>query len=425
MRTSIVLTIYVSLTGVAFAQSPPAVKEIAVEWVAAHEAGMAANDRGSFDEARVTFERSWAIAGTPEEQGSSAHDPGQTLRRIGRGREARQWLERAYELWRGVPRAGSRLALAAASLADLDRSEGDYAGAERILRGTLAGLAGEPGAGAIIQVNLAELLREEGNNEEARTLFERAIGEEGISWKLHISALVGLADLDRQNAEWDASASRWNEAIKIAAARQDNLAEAVGVRGLATMWLDAGNTARAEPLFRRALRMLDNDTKTPPEQLAAALSGLAEFYRFQNKLSLAEDAWSRALQIERKELGETHPQVACLLENLADVYSARGEFSLARDYSTRASEMLSASFGGDSLQEAAALTNRALVETRASDLNAAAKDYERAIGIARAHPENRPLAAMMIQRYASLLKLMHRSREAKALNIEARMFRPK
>jgi hypothetical protein len=115
--------------------------------------------------------------------------------------------------------------------------------------------------------------------------------------------------------------------------------------------------------------------------------------------------------------------VACLMENLADIYSARGEFTLARDYSTRATEMLSASFGGDSLAAAAALTNRALVEQRASDLSAAAKDYERALTIARVHPENRPMAAVMLQRYAGLLKTMHRSREAKALDTEARLFR--
>jgi hypothetical protein len=64
---------------------------------------------------------------------------------------------------------------------------------------------------------------------------------------------------------------------------------------------------------------------------------------------------------------------------------------------------------------AAALTNRALVEERASNPEAAAKDYARAINIARVHPESRLLRAVMVQRYSILLKAMHRSREAKAL----------
>ena len=142
---------------------------------------------------------------------------------------------------------------------------------------------------------------------------------------------------------------------------------------------------------------------------------MAELYRSENKLALAEGEWSRALQIDRTVLGEAHPQVAILMEMLSDVYSARGEFGLAREYATRASEAMSGSFGENSMPVAAALTNRAFVEERAGDLDAAAKDYERAIGIARAHPEHRSLQTAMIQRYAGLLKTMHRSREAKAL----------
>jgi hypothetical protein len=103
------------------------------------------------------------------------------------------------------------------------------------------------------------------------------------------------------------------------------------------------------------------------------------------------------------------------MEMLADVYSARGEHGLARDYATRASEMMSGSFGENSMPVATALTNRAMVEQRASDLNAAAKDYERAISIVRVHPEQSPLQATIEQRYAGLLKSMHRSREAKAM----------
>jgi tetratricopeptide (TPR) repeat protein len=426
MRTPIALALFVSLTAGSFAQNPLNVNEVSSAlhsaWNTAREAGLEANGRQSYSEALDAFEQCWAKARSPEEQGASAHDLGQMLRRLGRIREARTWLERAYDIWRTDPEPGSQLAVAATSLSDLERSEGDYAGAERLLRKTLTLVSKDPGSVAAIRSDLAELLREEGISEEARALYVSSLEIEGISWKVRVSALIGLADLARQTGDWDSSAGRWNEVVAIARKQQDGLAEAVGLRGLATLWLDAGKPARAEPLFRRSLWMLENNPAAPPEQLATALSGMGELYRSQNKLRLAEDAWSRALQIERKELGEAHPQIACLLEFLADIYSARGEFTLARDYANRAADMLSGSFGGDSLPAAAALTNRALVEQRASDLDAAAKDYERAITIARVHPENRSLAAAMIQRYAGLLKMMHRSREAKALDLEARFY---
>jgi hypothetical protein len=64
---------------------------------------------------------------------------------------------------------------------------------------------------------------------------------------------------------------------------------------------------------------------------------------------------------------------------------------------------------------ATALTNQAAVEERAGDFDAAAKDYDSAIRIARGHPEYRAIEVVMIQRYAGLLKAMHRPREAKEL----------
>ncbi len=104
-----------------------------------------------------------------------------------------------------------------------------------------------------------------------------------------------------------------------------------------------------------------------------------------------------------------------LMEMLSDLYSARGRFDIAREFATQASKAMRCSFGENAMPVATALTNQATVEERAGDLDAATKDYESAIRIARLHPEHRPLRDVMIQRYASLLKTMHRSREAKAL----------
>jgi tetratricopeptide (TPR) repeat protein len=167
---------------------------------------------------------------------------------------------------------------------------------------------------------------------------------------------------------------------------------------------------------------MENAPDMPPEQLASAHSGLGELYRSENKLALAEGEWSRALQIDRTALGDSHPQVAVLMELLADVYSARGEFPLAREYAGRAADTMRSSFGENSMPVAAALMNRAAVEKNASALDAAAKDYERAVDIARAHPEYRSFHAVLIQRYAQLLKAMHRSQEARALAVEAHSF---
>jgi tetratricopeptide (TPR) repeat protein len=306
-------------------------------------------------------------------------------------------------------------ATAVSDLANVYRTAGDYAGAERVLREGAGSHSIDPALRGLLRNNLADLLREEGRSTEARALFEESFGGSVDAWKLRVGALIGLADIDRQQGNWEASIDQWNEALAICRREHDEQSEAIALQGLGVTWLQSGTGARAEPLLRRSLRMMESNADTPAEEIAAAHSGLAELYRSENKLALAEDEWSRAIQIDRGVLGEAHPQVAVLMAKLADVYSVRGEFGLAREYAARVSRTMRGSFGEDSMPAAAALTNQAAVEQRAGDFAAAARDYECAIRIARGHPEYRALQSVMIQRYAGLLRVMHRAREAKEL----------
>ena len=309
--------------------------------------------------------------------------------------------------------AKSPPAVVVSHLADVYRTTGDYAGAERVLREGAGNPSFDSEAKGLLRNNLADLLREEGRSTEARALFEESAS--AGYWKLRVGALIGLADIDRQQGNWEASVDRWNEVLEICRREHDEQSEAIALQGLGMTWLQSGTAARAEPLLRRSLRMMENNADTPAEEIAEAHSGLAELYRSENKLALAEDEWSRALQIDRTVLGEAHPQVALLMAKLADVYSVRGESDLAREYAARVSRTMQGSFGEDSMPAATALTNQAAVEQRAGDFAAATRDYECAIRIARGHPEYRALLSVMIQRYAELLKVMHRGREAKAL----------
>jgi tetratricopeptide (TPR) repeat protein len=421
MRTPIALAIYVSLNAACLAEGPVAVNNN-TEWAAAYEAGLAAGQGPNNQQALDLFERSWETSRTAGERGMSAASLGRTYNRLGRVNEAKEWLERARQAFNTDPRLASKLAITASALADVYRTMGDYPGSERLLREALVSPSCDAESRAMLRNNLADLLREEGRSSEAQPLFKESIGLDVISWQQRVGALIGLAEIDRQNGEWAASINRWNEVLETCRRERDERAEATALRGLGAAWLDSGAPARAEPLLRRGLRMMENNANMPPEEVASAHSSLAELYLSENKLALAEDEWSCALQIDSTVLGQGHPQVAVLMAKLSDVYSARGEFGLAREYARRAAETMKGSFGDNSMPVATALTNQAAVEQRAGDFDAAAKDYERAIRIARSHPEHRALQAVMIKRYAGLLKAMHRSGEAKALYTEARSF---
>lgn len=224
---------------------------------------------------------------------------------------------------------------------------------------------------------------------------------------------MGLADIDRQQSAWASSISQWNEALESARREKDEPAEAVILRGLGQTWLQSGSPARAEPLLKKSLWIMDANPDMPSEEVAASHAAMAELYRAENKLALAENEWTRALGLEQPLLGENHPQVAILMEMLADVYSARGQFTRARDYAAKAADTMSRAFGEGSMAVAAALTNEAGVEQRAGSLDSAVMHFERAVSIVRAHPESNAVGVVMIERYAALLKAMHRSEQAK------------
>jgi tetratricopeptide (TPR) repeat protein len=307
-------------------------------------------------------------------------------------------------------------------LVDSYRDSGDYQAAERVLREWLGSEPVGSESRLMVQNTLADLLREEGRGAEARQLFSQIVDAPGVNLQLRLNALIGLADVDLLRGDWKTSMDEGNTALEIARGEGDTQSEAIVLRGPGRAWLKAGSAARAEPLLRQSLSKLENDT-APPLQIAESLGALAEYYRAGNKLALAEDAWSRALTLKRALLGEAHPQVASLLERLADVYSARGESSLACDYAARAADIMRQWFGEGSPPSAAALANLALAEQRAHALVAAANHYQAAVRALRRSPELLPTLKIVMQRYAGLLKAMHRDREAKALDTEVKAFR--
>jgi tetratricopeptide (TPR) repeat protein len=425
MRAPIALSIYVSLTVFAFAEQPAIPQEISAQWKVVYNQGLTASDHQNHEEALALFRKSWETAENDEARGASAIGVAQTFRHLNNRKDASLWYERARTAWMNVPNGGGMAAAASLNLADIERSFGDYVAAERTLRDASASPCNDARSRILLRNDLADLLREEGRSIEARPLFQQTLDSPDTASPQRVTALIGLADIGRQDRAWEQSIALWNQALDLSRSDHDSGTEAIELRGLASTWLAAGSSARAEPLFRRALKLMESDPVLPPEQIATVHAGLGELYRSENKLTLAEEEWTQALDLDRKALGESHPQIAWLMEMLADVFSSRGQFELAGDYATRASQIMSSSFGENSMPVAAALTNRALIEERANQLDAAVRDYARATAISRTFPDHRSIHIAMMQRYSALLKTMHRAGEAKAAAAEVQSFRSK
>lgn len=85
----------------------------------------------------------------------------------------------------------------------------------------------------------------------------------------------------------------------------------------------------AEPLFRRALHIWEQQPGPEHTEMAETLGGLAHLYRNQGKYGAAESLFQRALRIWEQQLGPDHARVGSMLNNLALVFYDQGKFAEA------------------------------------------------------------------------------------------------
>lgn len=92
------------------------------------------------------------------------------------------------------------------------------------------------------------------------------------------------------------------------------------INTLAGLYVDQGQYAQAEPLFRRALAINEKSLGPDHPAVAKSVNSLAVLYTNQGQYTQAEPLYKRALAIREKTLGPNHHAVAASLENLAVLY---------------------------------------------------------------------------------------------------------
>jgi tetratricopeptide (TPR) repeat protein len=143
--------------------------------------------------------------------------------------------------------------------------------------------------------------------------------------------------------------------------------------------------AEAEPLYKRALAIIEKAVGPNHPVFVAMLNKLATLYREQGKYAEAEPLYRRALEIREKALGPDHPEVGTNLLGLANLYKARGNYAEAESLFKRAMGIFEKKLDpndprlGTCLMDYADLlhkTNRdgeaAKLETRAAEIRAKA-----------------------------------------------------
>ena len=104
----------------------------------------------------------------------------------------------------------------------------------------------------------------------------------------------------------------------------DGLPLAVILNNWAQSYAAEGKYDKAEPLYRRALTICE---KVQPEHAdtATVANNLAMLYQNQNKPDQAEPLYRQALAIREKALGADSPEVAATVANLVNLYRAQND----------------------------------------------------------------------------------------------------
>jgi CHAT domain-containing protein/Tfp pilus assembly protein PilF len=155
----------------------------------------------------------------------------------------------------------------------------------------------------------------------------------GLAFAITTSfAAPGLAqksDLSTQSARINAlrSAGRYSEALPLAQAMVAALEKtgnnrdlAAALNNLAQIDADQGHDDQAEPLYKRAIALMEKGTSQGSVEIAPLLNNLAALYQRQSRFTEAEPLFKRALAVREQGLSREHPDVGQSLNNLATYY---------------------------------------------------------------------------------------------------------
>ncbi|WP_370643924.1 tetratricopeptide repeat protein [Myxococcus sp. RHSTA-1-4] len=183
----------------------------------------------------------------------------------------------------------------------------------------------------------------------------------------------------------------------------DGAAVAQSLNHLALGYSARGDYARAEPLFERALTLLEGTRGGSHPDVARALCNLAALYHDQGLHARARPLLERALVIQEATLGGNHLDVARSLNNLALGYASQDLHARAEPLHQRALAIQEKALGGNHPDVARTLNHLARLYSR-QGLHARAEPlYERALAIQeKALGGNHPAVATTLDNLAAL-----------------------
>jgi tetratricopeptide (TPR) repeat protein len=389
-------------------------------WTARSAHGHAAFAGGQYADALANFQSSLPIASGPEERAITLSDIGYTLIELNRAAEALAQLEQALALWRSINTGGDRTLQVAITVGILQRTLGRFREAEQTLRAAADSASRGNSGSAVALAAFGDLLIEQDRFIEACQMFEKALKLSPGRDQTRASALIGLGYAESNGGRSQPGIGHLREALALSEEIKSPELEALALRDLGNTYAQMGDFVSAQVMLRRALAILET-TPVTRIQYAAALVSLGLIYGAENKYVLAEDLFVRALKMYDDKAAD--PRSAVALQNMAMIRVQQKRFAEAADFANRAYTGLKSAYGENSAPAANALGTLAFVEEREGDLQRSERDYSSALRILR---DDRVLASNstlgIMSGYGSVLRKLHRKREAKAIEQHLKAF---
>ena len=159
-------------------------------------------------------------------------------------------------------------------------------------------------------------------------------------------------------------AGKYQEAIPLAEAMLANLEKgapsknlAGAMNNLAQLYGDVGRDAEAEPLYMRALAIIEKTVGVDSVEIAPELNNLAALYQRQLRYAEAEPLFKRALALSEKQLPANHPDIGRALNNLATCYEKQDRHAESEELTRRALALYEKVAGPESPAVATLLNN--------------------------------------------------------------------
>jgi CHAT domain-containing protein/tetratricopeptide (TPR) repeat protein len=219
---------------------------------------------------------------------------------------------------------------------------------------------------AVVLHTLAGVYKGQARYAEAEPLYRRALASrEKALGRQHpevVSTLTDLADLYRAQGRTTEAEALLKVAPVIQGKTIEPANEAIEADQLnkrAMVLFQVGRYAEAEPLWTRALTIVEKMFGSGHPDVATALHNLALVQDRQGRYAQAEPLLKRALAIQEKALGRDHAFSGHILHTLANVYNAQGRYADAESHYKQGLAIREKTLGTDHPDIAENLTNLA------------------------------------------------------------------